>query len=132
MFLASGALAASSVEKNVGKWILAMLSVLCGCQQAIEVKPIRKQWDQACEKCGRQFTVERLDGGEVPPTTEWCFFDGSYCEEGLAMVIDVVENGESPERTKAFIDHCRQCFGCRAAAYDPDEWHAIEDGAPQA
>ena len=79
--------------------------------------------------CGSKWLVTPLDPNcEVPPTVDWCFHDGSYCEVGFGMILDASKNGETPERMRQWLNHCLECQGCRCAAFSPEEWTEITDG----
>lgn len=91
-----------------------------------------KEWPQKCELCGAEWTITPLDPNEVvPPTIAWCFNDGSYCDEGLVLMLkeNHVLLDELLETKREFLRHCIKCKGCRYAAFDPDEWRKVTDAA---
>lgn len=110
-------------------YIIVIITMALGCESVGPVdKPVRREWPQKCEMCGASWLVTPSKLGEtVPPTVEWCFNDGSYCDIGLDMIIDAGKNGETPEGKRKWLNHCIGCKGCRCAAFDPDEWRKVTD-----
>lgn len=112
--------------------VLPLIALFIGCVPLDNVKPEpkpqRKEWPQTCEMCGAKWLVTPNDPGEtVPPTVEWCFHDGQYCEIGFAMIVEQQKNGQSDNLERRWLNHCLSCKGCRCAAFDPDEWRKIAD-----
>ena len=111
-------------------FVLVLAAMVLGCTRGKPgpAKPARQEWPQKCEMCGAEWRVTPDDPNEaVPPTVEWCFHDGSYCDVGLDMMIDAGKNGKTSERERQWLNHCLACKGCRCAAFDPDEWRKIID-----
>lgn len=76
--------------------------------------------------CGSEWVITPSDPNkEVPPTVRWCFNDGAYCGEGLTMIIEAANGGQSAENNREFLTHCLECRGCRCAAFDPDDWDRL-------
>jgi len=77
---------------------------------------------QICEHCGESKII--ISDEPQPRTIPWCFECGSFCKDGLNILIEL-EELPNP-RIKDFfplIEHCDQCFGCRAALYeDLEQW----------
>ncbi len=111
--------------------VLSFIAVLIGCGATDETKPESqtKEWSQKCDMCGTQWVVTPVGNPDevVPPTVEWCFRDGVYCEEGFAMIMDQHKKGGSQELERRWLNHCLSCKGCRCAAFEPDEWRKITD-----
>lgn len=87
----------------------------------------RKSWPVTCEMCGHGWQVIPNNPEEVvPPTIEWCFDDGGYCQNGVDLLIEATDShsDKSPE-AKAFFSHCKICVGCKCAAFTPDRWAAF-------
>lgn len=115
-------------------YTLLGIATIIGCSSADDVKTDtvvvvhRKQWPQKCEMCGAEWIVVPNDPSEpVPPTVEWCFNDGSYCEEGFEIILDQLKNGRSEELDRRWLNHCLKCKSCRCAAFTPEKWHKITD-----
>lgn len=108
--------------------MLLLSLLLIGCSK-IDNRPSRKgmQWfPQTCLKCGSTFDVCPTDPKrKVSPTVEWCFNDGTYCEDGVILLQDIISEHPVDGADVRFIAHCRVCDGCKCAAYEPDEWHAL-------
>lgn len=110
--------------------VLGSIAFFIGCSSVdvAKPKPQRKEWPQKCELCGAEWLVMPNDPSEVvPPTVEWCFHDGSYCQEGFSMIVQQAKNGKSDESERQWFNHCLTCKGCRCAAFEPDEWQKITD-----
>lgn len=105
-----------------------LVAMALGCTSVSQVaKPERREWPQKCEMCGSTWLVTPDDPRKkVPPTVEWCFKDGSYCEVGLQMIIDQT-SGDISVKEQQWVDHCLTCSGCRCASFDPDEWKIAID-----
>jgi hypothetical protein len=108
---------------------LAML-VLCNVdtsrpkqeRRSNDAKPAWNEVPQVCENCGREWLVTSLDGSPVPPTIEWCFHCGFYCEEGIGLAVRSTDAATHAE----LVNHCRTCVDCRRAAFTPEQWKAEE------
>lgn len=104
---------------------LLVLGLLgCGAPDTVPTPPPKpdppkwKLYDQTCEMCGTEWTVQTR-GNDIPPRTiEWCFHDGNFCAEGF----DLFVGGDR----EAFVDHCKTCLGCRCAAFTPDQWRTVQ------
>ena len=112
--------------------VLPFIALFIGCVSVDDAKPEpepqRKEWPQTCEMCGVEWLVTPNDPSEaVPPTVEWCFHDGVYCEVGLEIMIESQKNGETDELNRRWLNHCLTCRGCRCAAFDPDDWRKVTD-----
>ena len=114
-------------------WIL-IVALCVGCtsvEQAPE-KPKPREWPQTCEMCGATLTVTpvRNPDEKIPPTVEWCFNDGAYCDEGLGLMLKAnhVMLDDLLATKREFLKHCMKCKGCRCASFDPDDWKKITDG----
>jgi hypothetical protein len=110
-----------------------LCTLLLGCNKPPEEKPSnqRKEWPQKCEMCGAKWLVtpvERPDEA-VPPTVEWCFYDGSYCEVGFQLILKAnhVLASELRSVEREFLNHCLSCRGCRRAVFSPQEWREFTD-----
>jgi len=104
---------------------LALVALLCGWLIYSQEKP-KGPIIQTCEMCGSEWEVYPRDPNRpVPSTVEWCFNDGSYCEEGFKMIIESMEHGETPEQNVQWINHCMRCKGCRCAAFSPERWKEL-------
>lgn len=111
--------------------VLPVFALIIGCMPDGDArpgqKPQRKEWPQVCEMCGTEWMVIPNDPDEaVPPTVEWCFHDGQYCEVGFAMMIEKAKDGESADLERRLINHCLTCKGCRCAAFSPEEWRKVQ------
>lgn len=89
-------------------------------------KPYWNEHPQRCEICGSEWLVTSLDGSPVPPTTEWCFYCGFYCEEGIGLVVRTQDSATHAE----LVTHCRECIDCRRAAFTPEQWKAEDARCP--
>ena len=106
--------------------VLPFISLFGGCLS--ETPEPSKEWPQTCEMCGAEWLVTPNDPSEqVPPTIEWCFHDGDFCQVGFAMIQEQATDGQPDELERRFLNHCLSCQGCRCAAFDPDEWRKITD-----
>ena len=99
--------------------VLSCLLAL-GCS-SVE-KPQPREWPQTCLMCGATYTVTpvRDPNKKIPPTVEWCFNDGAYCDVGFELVMRQLD--EVPEIRRKLVNHCLECKGCRCAAFDPEDW----------
>ena len=118
------------MKKRYG--VLPFIALFIGCglvdDAKPEPKPQRKEWPQTCEMCGAEWLVTPNNATEtVPPTVEWCFYDGQYCETGFTMIVEQQKNGQSDNLERRWLNHCLACKGCRCAAFNPDEWRKITD-----
>lgn len=108
--------------------MLLLTLLLIGCSK-IDNRPAKKDtvwYPQTCLKCGSKFDVCPTDPKrKVNPTVEWCFNDGTYCEDGFLLLQDILSKNPLDSAEVRFIAHCRVCDGCKCAAYEPDEWHAL-------
>ena len=104
--------------------ILGIVLAACSAEREVvnetDIGPYVTYTTQTCERCGTIFDVLALDGQEIPPTIEWCFHDGGYCEAGLAMLTQ-----SEGQNSSEFIDHCYKCDGCRMAAFTPKQWNEL-------
>lgn len=110
--------------------VFACVALLFACSGgAVRPKPSVagvKEWPQRCEMCGAEWLVVPVAStDEVPPTVEWCYLDGMYCDVGIGIVAEEAKHGKTRELEKRFLSHCLECKGCRYSAFEPDEWHAI-------
>ena len=104
--------------------LLILIITLIGCTPVNNTKP--KEWPQKCQTCGTEWLITPNNPNEtIPPTIEWCFHDGKYCETGLTIIIKQSKNKQSNELNNQFINHCLECKGCRYAAFNPEEWKKI-------
>lgn len=107
--------------------LLAMLLMGCGTEKP-EHPDNFTTFIQTCEECGEKWEV--LSKSPVPPTVEWCFYDGNYCQEGIKIMAEVIRN-EIPEVEKKleikFIEHCKTCKGCKFATFTPKSWKEAID-----
>ncbi len=108
--------------------MLLLSLLLIGCSK-IENRPAKKDtlwFPQTCLKCGSKYDVCPTDPKrKVSPTVEWCFNDGAYCETGFVLLQDILREHPINGADVRFVDHCRVCDGCKCAAYEPHEWHAL-------
>jgi len=118
-------------KKRCGVLPFIVLFIGCGTVDDAkpEPKPQRTEWSQKCDMCGAQWWITPVENPDevVPPTVEWCFHDGAYCEDGFAMIMEQHGKGESQELKRRWLNHCLACKGCRCAAFDPDEWRKVTD-----
>lgn len=109
-------------------YFVASLYIVPQKKVAPEKSPL-VEWPQTCDMCGSEWLVTPYKNPDerMPPTVEWCFNDGAYCEEGLELIINS-EGTSGDESERLFLNHCLTCQGCRRAAFSPKRWHAIIDG----
>lgn len=104
---------------------LLPVAILAGCTKT-NSQPEPKDHRQECQMCGAIWFITPDDPSEViPPTVEWCFHDGTYCQVGLKLLIEQQRNDETQEPSERMIEHCRECQGCRCATFTPSEWAEI-------
>jgi hypothetical protein len=115
--------------------MLSFVALFIGCLSVDDAKPKprpqRKEWPQKCEMCGAEWLVVPVENPDevIPPTVEWCFNDGHYCEVGFQLILkkNHVLVAELNDIERQFLNHCLSCQGCRCAAFKPHEWRKITD-----
>lgn len=125
---------ASTFKKYYPLFLIFLLG--CSSQKSLEKQPVSIQrqltwYNQKCEMCGREFTTASIHNDVLPPTIEWCFYDGKICEQGLEIVIDGLKAEAAgdddlvkKEKYHLYL-HCTECVGCRCAHYRPREWKQL-------
>lgn len=110
-------------------WVALIFGVCVACAINCTGVPTPTSGEclQTCDMCGSEWLVTPKDPTKkVPPTVEWCFNDGQYCLDGLAMIIDS-QKGLTDDLELKFLNHCIECPGCRCAAFTPEKWHMVID-----
>lgn len=78
---------------------------------------------QKCLRCGNDVVFTPNDSSiRVSPTTEWCFMDGSYCNEGFQLILMADKWGKTKFLEKKWLEHCKACNGCKYGSFTPETW----------
>lgn len=95
--------------------------VLCMADGQQEAE--RKWQTIICEMCGTKWNVlPNKPGVIVEPTVEWCHNDGNFCAEGFELLQKSLGGANVDAE---WLEHCKQCTGCRCAVFKPEEWHDL-------
>jgi hypothetical protein len=112
----------------MNKYICIIALLLSGCEATVPAPP-RDYWMinqvQKCEMCGSTYIVNSKV--KEPATSEWCFDDGVPCWEGLRILaqFDMNKTPKDAYAQSKWIEHCKDCVGCKCSTFSPEEWHDI-------
>ncbi len=112
----------------IPKLLLLLVILLTSCKAPSTLKPLRPEILQTCQTCNTKWLVTPINPNTViPPTIEWCYLDGNYCEIGFEMIKEAIRNNEDLDNNHNWLNHCLKCSNCRMAYFSPKEWKEVID-----